>query len=326
MVVAIPLAKSTRQFTSSTRALLIDGKFEQAVSGKTFETLNPATGEVLASVAEGDAPDIDRAVRAARRAFEDGPWSRMTPSERGRIMHRIGDLIAERAEELAELDCLDNGKPLSVARAADVPLAADLFWYMAGWATKLNGGTINPSVPYLPGAEFHAYTLREPVGVVGQIIPWNFPLLMAAWKLGPALATGCTVVLKPAEQTPLTALLLAELIAEAGFREGVVNVVPGYGETAGAASASHPDVDKVAFTGSTEVGKLILHAAAGNLKKVSLELGGKSPNIVFADADMKATIPGAAGAIFFNQGQTCCAGSRPHIQEGRVGQVVGGGA
>src|ERR1039458_9137601 len=324
MAVATRPTEKTRFFTSSPRALLINGKFEQAETGKPFDTLNPATDTVLASIAEGDAHDIDRAVRAARRAFENGPWSRMTPSERGQIMHRIGDLIMEHADELAELDCLDNGKALGVARAADVPLAADLFWYMAGWATKLNGGTINPSVPYLPGAEFHAYTLREPVGVVGQIIPWNFPLLMAAWKLGPALATGCTVVLKPAEQTPLSALLLAELMAEAGFPDGVVNVVPGYGETAGAALAAHPDVDKVAFTGSTEVGKLILHAAAGNLKKVSLELGGKSPNLVFADADMKATIPGAAGAIFFNHGQCCCAGSRLYVEQSIFDHLVHG--
>jgi phenylacetaldehyde dehydrogenase len=306
MAVAAPIAKSNGKFSSSTRDLLIDGKFEQAASGKTFDTLNPATAEVLASVAEGDAKDIDSAVRAARRAFEDGPWSRMTSSERGRILHRIGDLIMEHADELAELDCLDNGKPLSVARGADIPLAADLFWYMAGWATKLNGGTINPSVPYLPGAEFHAYSLREPVGVVGQIIPWNFPLLMAAWKLGPALATGCTVVLKPAEQTPLSALQLGKLMLEAGLPDGVVNIVTGFGETAGAALAAHPGVDKIAFTGSTEVGKLILKAAAGNLKKVSLELGGKSPNIIFSDADINAAIAGAAQGIFFNQGEVCC--------------------
>ena len=324
MTVATPLAKSAWQFSSSTRELLINGKFEQAASGKTFDTVNPATGQVLASVAEGDARDIDRAVQAARRAFEDGPWSRMTPSERGRIMHRIGDLIIEHADELAELDCLDNGKPLSVARAADIPLAADLFWYMAGWATKLNGGTINPSVPYLPGAEFHAYTLREPVGVVGQVIPWNFPLLMAAWKLGPALATGCTVILKPAEQTPLSALLLGKLMLEAGLPDGVVNIVTGFGETAGAALAAHPGVDKIAFTGSTEVGRLIVKAAAGNLKKVSLELGGKSPNIIFSDADVKAAIAGAAQGIFFNQGEVCCAGSRLYVEKDRFDEVVEG--
>jgi len=324
MAVATPVAQRAQHFSSSTRALLINGKFEQAASGKTFDTVNPATGEVLASVAEGDAQDIDRAVQAARRAFEDGPWHGMTPSERGRIMHRIGDLIMEHADELAELDCLDNGKPLSVARAADIPLAADLFWYMAGWATKLNGSTINPSVSYLPGAEFHAYSLREPVGVVGQIIPWNFPLLMAAWKLGPALATGCTVVLKPAEQTPLSALRLGELMLEAGLPAGVVNIVTGFGETAGAALAAHPGVDKIAFTGSTEVGKLIVKAATGNLKKVSLELGGKSPNIIFSDADIDAAIAGAAQGIFFNQGEVCCAGTRLYVQQDRFDEVVEG--
>jgi phenylacetaldehyde dehydrogenase len=247
----------------------------------------------------------------------------MTPSERGRIIWRIGDLILEHLDELAQLESLDNGKPYAVARAADVPLAADMFHYMAGWATKIEGNSINISVPYMPGANFHSYTLREPVGVVGQIVPWNFPLLMAAWKVAPALATGNTVVLKPAEQTPLTALRLAELIAEAGIPDGVVNVVPGFGETAGAALAAHHDVDKIAFTGSTEVGKLIANAATGNLKKVSLELGGKSPNIVFDDAD-SAAIAGAASAIFFNHGQCCVAGSRLYVQQGSFDEVVNG--
>ncbi len=290
---------------------------------ETFETPNPATGETLAQVAEGEAEDIDRAVKAARRAFDEGPWTKMTTSERGRIIWRIGDLINEHLDELAQLESLDNGKPFTVARAADVPLSADMFWYMAGWATKIEGNTISLSVPYIPGANFHSYTLREPVGVVGQIIPWNFPLLMAAWKLAPALACGNTVVLKPAEQTPLTALRLAELIAEAGVPDGVVNVVSGFGETAGAALAAHNDVDKVAFTGSTEVGKLIAKAATGNLKKVSLELGGKSPNIVFDDADPSA-IEGAASAIFFNHGQCCVAGSRLFVQEDRFNEVVEG--
>jgi phenylacetaldehyde dehydrogenase len=247
---------------------------------ETFTTPNPATGEDLATVAAGGAEDIDRAVRVARSAFDDGPWSRMTPSERGRIVWKIGDLILEHLEEFAQLESLDNGKSLGVARAADVPLAADLFHYMAGWATKIEGNTINLSVPYAPGAQFHAYTLREPIGVVGQIIPWTFPLLMAAWKLGPALTTGNCVVLKPAEQTPLSALLLARIIAEAGVPDGVVNVVTGFGETAGAPLAAHEGVDKIAFTGSTEVGKLIVEAATGNLKKVTFELGGKSPNVL----------------------------------------------
>jgi phenylacetaldehyde dehydrogenase len=248
----------------------------------------------------------------------------MTPSERGRLIWKLGDLIEQNLEELAQLESLDNGKPLAVARGADVPLAADLFRYMAGWATKIEGNTIPISVPYTPGARYLAYTVREPIGVVGQIIPWNFPLLMAAWKLGPALATGCTVVLKPAEQTPLTALRLGELITEAGVPDGVVNIVPGYGESAGAALAAHPDVDKIAFTGSTEVGKLIVHAAAGNLKKVSLELGGKSPNVVFADVDLDTAIAGSASAIFFNHGQCCCAGSRLYVEKPIFDRVVEG--
>ena len=319
----VTLDRNVTEFLGVPRQLFIDGQWADAASGRSFETPNPATGEVLARVAEGEAEDINRAVKAARRAFEAGPWSRMTPSERGRIIWRIGDLILEHLDELAQLESLDNGKPFAVARAADVPLSADMFHYMAGWATKIEGNSINISVPYMPGANFHSYTLREPVGVVGQIVPWNFPLLMAAWKVAPALATGNTVVLKPAEQTPLTALRLAELIAEAGVPDGVVNVVPGFGETAGAALATHHDVDKVAFTGSTEVGKLIVQAAAGNLKKVSLELGGKSPNIVFDDAD-PAAIAGAASAIFFNHGQCCVAGSRLYVQQGSFDEVVSG--
>jgi phenylacetaldehyde dehydrogenase len=320
----VTVDRSVEEFTAAPRKLFINGQWTDAASGKTFETPNPATGETLARVAEGDAEDINRAVRAARAAFEDGPWRRMTPSDRGRLIWKIGDLILEHADELAQLESLDNGKPVAVARGADVPLAADLFHYMAGWATKIEGNTIDISVPYMPGANFHSYTLREPIGVVGQIIPWNFPLLMAAWKLGPALTTGNCVVLKPAEQTPLTALRLAELIAEAGIPDGVVNVVPGYGETAGAALAAHDDVDKVAFTGSTEVGKLIVQAAgASNLKKLTLELGGKSPNIVFDDADTSA-VEGAANAIFFNHGQCCVAGSRLFVQEDRFDEVVNG--
>ena len=243
-----------QQFLSSTRKMLIDGKWVDAISGTTFSTFNPATGEVMSQIPDGQKEDINLAVKAARAAFETGPWRTMTPSERGKLIWKLADLIEAKTEELAQLESLDNGKPVGVARAADVPLAADLFRYMAGWATKIEGNTIPISVPYAPGAQFHAYTLREPVGVVGQIIPWNFPLLMAAWKLGPALAAGCAVVLKPAEQTPLSALLLGELFCEAGFPPGVVNVVTGFGETAGAALAEHPDVDNVAFTGSTEVG------------------------------------------------------------------------
>jgi len=319
-----PLEDKIHNFISRTHKILINGKWVEAASGKTFATFNPATGEVLARVAEGDREDIDRAVKAARNAFETGRWSQLTPSERGRAIWKLADLLEENLEEFAELESLDNGKPLKVARAADVPLAVDLFRYFAGWATKIEGNTIPISVPYAPGAKFLAYTLREPVGVVGQIIPWNFPLLMAAWKLGPALATGNTVVLKPAEQTPLTALRLGELFQEAGFPDGVVNIVPGYGETAGAALSAHPGVDKIAFTGSTEVGKLILQAAAGNLKKVSLELGGKSPNVVFADVDLDTAIAGAASAIFFNHGQCCCAGSRLYVENKIFDKVVEG--
>jgi len=313
-----------REFIAQEHRMLIGGEWVAAASGQTFETLDPATGDVLARVARGSSEDIDRAVKTARAAFETGPWSRMSPSERGRAIHRLGDLILEHGDEIATLETLDNGKPLAVAKAADVPLAADLFHYMSGWTTKSGGSTLQISVPYMPGAEWHAYTLHEPVGVVGQIIPWNFPLLMAAWKLGPALATGCCVVLKPAEQTPLSALRLGELCLEAGIPEGVVNVVTGFGEETGAPLAAHPDVDKVAFTGSTEVGKLILQAAAGNLKKVSLELGGKSPNVVYADADLETAIPGAANAIFFNHGQCCAAGSRLFVEQSVYDDVVSG--
>jgi phenylacetaldehyde dehydrogenase len=318
---AVPLDARVSSYVAKPRQMLINGKWVNAASGKTFPTYNPATGDVLANVAEGDAEDINRAVAAARAAFDTGPWSKITPSERGKLIWKLADLIEKHAEEFAQLESLDNGKPLTIARVADIPGTVDMFRYMAGWATKIEGNTISLSAH---GAKFLAYTLREPVGVVGQIIPWNFPLMMASWKLGPALATGCCVVLKPAEQTPLSALLLGELIQEAGIPDGVVNIVPGYGETAGAALAAHPKVDKIAFTGSTEVGKLILKAAAGNLKKVSLELGGKSPNIVFQDADIDATIPGAAMAIFFNHGQCCCAGSRLYIEDKQFDRVVDG--
>src|SRR5450755_1943727 len=307
-------------FISTPGKLLIDGEWVAAASGRTFETINPATEEKLAEVAHGEKEDIDRAVRAARKAFAyDSPWRRMSPSARGKLIWRIGDLIEQHVDELAMLESLDNGKAVNVARVADVPLAADLFHYMAGWTTKILGDTTPISAP----GEYLSYTLREPVGVVGQIIPWNFPLLMAAWKLGPALACGCTVVLKPAEQTPLSALYLGELLLEAGLPGGVVNIVTGFGD-AGAALSGHDDVDKVAFTGSTEVGKLIVGAAAGNLKKVSLELGGKSPNVVFADADLDAAIVGAANGIFFNHGQCCNAGSRLYIQDSAFDEAVAG--
>jgi acyl-CoA reductase-like NAD-dependent aldehyde dehydrogenase len=314
------LDKKTSDFIAQSHRMYVDGKFVNAASGKTLPVYNPATGEVMAHVPEAESEDVDRAVRAARRAFDEGPWSKMSASQRGLLIHKLGDLLEQHLEEFAEIESMDNGKPLAVARAADVPLAVDLFRYMSGWSTKIMGHTFPISFP----GEYLTYTLREPIGVVGQIIPWNFPLLMAVWKLGPALAAGCTVVLKLAEQTPLSGLRLAELIHEAGFPEGVVNVLTGYGEGAGAPLAAHDLVDKIAFTGSTEVGRLIVHAAAGNLKKVTLELGGKSPAIIFPDADLERAIPGTASAIFFNHGQCCCAGSRLFAHESIFDKVVEG--
>jgi len=315
---ALELPAFAKQFLSGDKHLLIDGKWQPAASGKTFPVFDPSNGRVLVQVAEGDRADIDLAVAAARRAFDHGPWRAMSPSQRARLIYKLADKIEERTEDFAVLESLDNGKPLAVARVADVPMSVDNLRYMAGWATKILGD----SIP-IPG-DFQAYTRREPIGVVGQIIPWNFPLLMAAWKIAPALACGNTVVLKPAETTPLTALLLAECMQEVGFPDGVINVVPGYGETAGAALSSHPDVDKVAFTGSTEVGKLIVQAAAGNLKKVTLELGGKSPNIIFADANIDEAIAGAAFGIFFNMGQCCTAGSRLFVERSAFERVTEG--
>jgi aldehyde dehydrogenase (NAD+) len=296
--------------------LFIDNEFVDAVSGKTFETVNPATEEVLGVVAEADHADVDKAVRAARRAFDEGAWPAMSARERGGLLLRLAELIRANAEELARLESMDNGKPIGETSTVDVPQSAEVLAYYAGWADKIHGQTVPTN------DAFFTYTLREPHGVCGQIIPWNFPLLMAAWKLGPALACGNTVVLKPAEQTPLSACRLAELVAEAGFPPGVVNILPGYGPTAGAALAEHRDVDKVAFTGSTEVGRIIQRAAATNIKSVSLELGGKSPNIVFADADIDAAVQGAIGGIFFNQGEVCCAGSRLFVEESIHDQFV----
>jgi phenylacetaldehyde dehydrogenase len=317
-------SKSVASFLAAPKKLLINGQWVAAASGKTFEVRNPATGAVIARVAEGESSDIDAAVVAARRAFDSGPWPAMTPSERGKLVWRIGELIAKHSDELAELESIDNGKSMLVAKAADLPLSADIFQYMAGWVTKLEGKTIPVSVVYTPGVKYHSYTRPEPIGVVGQIIPWNFPLLMAAWKLAPALASGCTVILKVAEETPLSALRLGEILQEAELPPGVVNIITGFGETAGAALAAHPGVDKVAFTGSTEVGRLIVQAAARDLKRVSLELGGKSPNIVLADADLEVAIPGAANAIFFNHGQCCTAGSRLFVQREIFDKVVAG--
>lgn len=290
--------------------LLINNEWVDSVSGRRFETLNPATGEVICEVAEADAPDVDKAVQAARSAFNSGEWPKMSATQRGELLYKLADLIEQNIKDLAELETLDNGKPLNDSLNADLRLVIACYRYYAGWADKIQGKTIPINGPYF------CYTRHEPVGVVGQIIPWNFPLLMQAWKLAPALAAGNTIILKPAEQTPLSALRLGELIIEAGFPAGVVNIVPGYGPSAGAAIAHHMDIDKVAFTGSTEVGHLIMEAAAkSNLKRVTLELGGKSPNIVFADADMDMALEGAHFGLFFNQGQCCCAGSRVFVEE-----------
>ena len=300
-----------------TTKLLINNEWVESTSGKTFPTINPTTGQEICQVAEAGAADVDRAVSAAQAAFNGGPWCRMWAVERSRLLHRLADLIEENAEELARLESLDNGKPYRIARAADLPLTIACYRYFAGCADKIQGRTIPIAGDYL------CYTRHEPVGVVGQIIPWNFPLLMQAWKLAPALATGNAVILKPAEQTPLSALRVGELILQAGFPPGVVNILPGYGPTAGSAIARHGGIDKVAFTGSTEVGHLIMEAAAkSNLKRLTLELGGKSPNIVFADADMDQAIEGAHFALFFNQGQCCCAGSRLFVEEKCYDQFV----
>jgi aldehyde dehydrogenase (NAD+) len=289
--------------------MLIDGQWRDSVSGKTFATVNPATEEVIAQVAEGDAADIDLAVKAARKAFDSGPWPKTDARDRGRLLNKLADLIEEHIDELAELETLDNGKPIAESRNGDLPMVIDCLRYYAGWADKIHGQTIPVRGRYF------CYTRREPVGVAGQIIPWNFPMLMVAWKWGPAIAAGCTIVMKPAEQTPLTCLRMGELALEAGFPAGVINIVPGYGETAGDALVKHPGVDKVAFTGSTEVGRIIMRNAAETLKRVTLELGGKSPNIVFADADLDAAVDGAMLGLYLNQGQCCCAGSRLFVQD-----------
>ena len=314
------LGKAATAFLGKQHRMLIGGKWIEARSGETFPVEDPATQEIIGHVPSGDKADVDQAVAAARRAFDSGPWPRLSPADRSRMVWTLGDLLEKHADEFAQLEALDNGKPVKNARRDDIGGSIAMFRYMAGWATCLNGETIPVSSP----GNWHAYTMREPVGVVGQIIPWNFPLMMAAWKLAPALAAGCTIVLKPAEQTPLSALRFGELIAEAGIPDGVVNIVTGFGETAGAALAEHPEVDKVAFTGSTEVGKLIVKAAAGNLKRVSLELGGKSPAIVFPDADLDRAVAGTAEAIFYNQGQCCTAGSRLFAHKSVYDKVVEG--
>ncbi len=296
--------------------MLIDGQWCDAASGKTFATFNPATEEKIADVAEGDAADIDRAAQAARRAFESGPWKNMDARDRGALLNRLADLVEQNFDELAALETLDNGKPISDSRAADLPLVIDCLRYYAGWADKIHGQTIPIR------GDYFCYTRREPLGVAGQIIPWNFPLLMVAWKWGPALAAGCTIVMKPAEQTPLTCLRLGELAQEAGFPDGVINIVPGYGPTAGASLVKHREVDKIAFTGEHLTAQIIMKDAAQTLKRLTFELGGKSPNVIFADADLDAAAAGAELGLFFNQGQCCCAGSRLFVEESVHEQFV----
>jgi len=309
------------EFLNRPPRLFTGGEWVAPLSDAVVPVYDPATGRQIATVADANAADVDRAVQAARRAFDGGPWRELLPSQREALIWKLADLIDQNADELAELESIDNGKTKFMASIVDIPGSRDYFRYMAGWATKIEGSTIDVSIGRRGGA-FEAYTRREPVGVVGQIIPWNFPLAMAAWKLGPALAAGCTCVLKPAEQTPLSALRLGELIQEAGFPPGVVNIVTGYGETAGAAIVAHPGVDKIAFTGSTEVGKKINIAATESLKRVSLELGGKSPVIVLPDADPDAAAAGASQAIFFNAGQVCAAGSRLYVHRKIFDRVV----
>ena len=307
MVIA---ARPTQKVKIGQTKLLINNEWVESVSGKRFETINPATEEVICDVAEADKDDVDKAVAAAKTAFYGSQWREMSARKRGELLYKLADLIENNKEELARLETLDNGKPIAESLNMDLPFVIETYRYYAGWADKIQGKTIPISGSYF------CYTRHEPVGVVGQIIPWNFPLLMQAWKLAPALAAGNTVVLKTAEQTPLSALRVGELIIEAGFPPGVVNILSGYGPTAGAAIANHPDIDKVAFTGSTEVGHLIMEAAAKtNLKRITLELGGKSPNIVFADADLDKAIDGCHNALFFNQGQCCNAGSRLFVEE-----------
>ncbi len=318
------ISAANAAFLRTPRKLLIDGAWVPATSGQTFEVREPSSDQILAHCALGDAADIDKAVAAARRAFDGGDWPKMTPVDRERVLHRLADLIEAHADELAELEALDNGKSVIIARHVDIKHAVEVWRYMAGWPTKLEGKTLPVSGTLIPGQQYAAFSAREPIGVVGAIIAWNFPLLLATWKCAPALAAGCTVVLKPAEETPLTALRLGELALQAGIPKGVLNIVTGMGPTAGAALAAHAGVDKITFTGSTEVGRLIVQASAGNMKKVTVELGGKSPVIVLPDADLDAAIPGAAGAIFFNQGQVCSAGSRLYVAAKLFDQVVDG--
>jgi len=321
-----PKTEGARRFLAqSRRRLLIDNQWVDAASGGTFDTVNPATGAVLASIAAGEAADVDRAVAAARAAFEAAAWRDMIPAQRARLLWKMADLIEQNIDELAELETLDQGKPVWVGRYAEIPGAVEQFRYFAGQAMRIEGTTIPTSINYQPpGKKLFAYTVKEPIGVVGAIVPWNSPIVLTAMKIAPAMAAGCTMVLKPAEDTSLTALRLGELMVEAGFPPGVFNIVTGLGAAAGAALAAHPGVDKIAFTGSTETGKRIVDAARGNLKKLTLELGGKSPCIVLDDADLELAIPGVANSIFFNSGQVCVAGSRLYVHEKIFDRVIEG--
>lgn len=310
------LKPKVKAFLEGKIELFIDGKFVPSVSRKTFETYNPATEEVLAVVSEAQEEDVDLAVKAARKAFEKGAWPDLSAAERAHLIYKLADLIDENKEELAQLEALDNGKPYQVALDDDIPATVEHYRYYAGWATKILGQTFPISKDYLN------YTRHEPIGVVGQIIPWNYPLVMSAWKMGAALATGCTIVLKPAEQTPLSLLYTAQLFKEAGFPDGVVNFVPGFGQTAGAAIVNHHDIEKVAFTGSTATGKYIMRQAAETIKHVTLELGGKSPNIILEDADLSEAITGAFNGIMYNHGQNCSAGSRVFVHRKHYDHVV----
>ncbi|WP_408008557.1 aldehyde dehydrogenase family protein [Pseudalkalibacillus sp. A8] len=314
----LEITSKVSKFLKGTKKLYINGELVESVSSKTFDTYNPATGDVLASVYEAEEQDIDLAVKAAKKAFEEGPWSKMSTAERARLIYKLADLIEEHKEELAQLDTLNNGKPINEVRVVDLPDTIEQFRYFAGWATKNMGQTIPVSGPFLN------YTRHEPVGVVGQIIPWNFPINMVSWKVAPAIAAGCTVVLKPAEQTPLSALYFAELVEKAGFPPGVVNIVPGYGRAAGNAIVEHPDVNKISFTGSTAIGKQIMKKASDTMKRLTLELGGKSPNIILPDADLSKAIPGVFNGIMFNQGEVCSAGSRVYVHKDHFDEVVNG--
>lgn len=319
----IELSESARKYTEGTTSMLIGADWVQADSGETFPVYDPATGSEIAWAPRGRAEDVDKAVAAARRALK-GPWKRTTPQERGKLIWRLADLVEARLEDFAQIDSLDNGKPINEARFFDVPFTLDMLRYFAGWPTKITGDTIPVSFPATLGNSYHAYTLREPIGVVGAIAPWNLPLLAVVKKLAPALAAGCTIVIKPAEQTPLSIALLARLALEAGIPEGVINYVTGFGEEAGEGLVRHPGVDKISFTGSSEVGKLIVQNAAATLKRVSLELGGKSPNIIFADADIEAAIQAACVAGFVCQGESCIAGARLYVQRQQFDNVVAG--